>query len=560
VLVIEAFASRYQVARQLCLVNTDAAHTGLQVSAYAAVELDATLHSQSPNGAVIGVGRDRYVNIHGSFKDAAAQGQLLGFVQRMLQQSADGSGQRIDCIVVFASPAADAACEVYSTASLGSIGLEVDDTGRLQQPQNEQQQAMVRQLQQQLYEADRHVSSVLEMYRMIQALCAAADAAAQPGHGSTIGSTVGGAADSPDAVQALQPTLTRLVMVGPWNEEQLLLPMTTSKLEASRLRAAAAARQRKGLQRAPPGTGIISYTSAADTADDESESGMHDASATASGAESDIAAESTAGAAALQDDAGAMEVVPLGLHRRPFLEPQLAGSLTGGDLLVSKQPWCMYGELKGDLPPLAVISDMQPGLPDGGCICSACGAAEEYQDEADADTAAASGDAGLQERQVQPVWPEALVLTLMRMLQAQVAAERAAAAQRTRDSAAAAAAAAGPAGRGATRASTAAAKKRDIATSSSGGGSGNRSAALASPAPGTTEEERRQQLMQFTVPALAGFARGECGLTIKTKTKKSDLIGKIIEHETAKGRLVAAGMVETSKADVVPAEHVAAAS
>ncbi|KAF6259345.1 hypothetical protein COO60DRAFT_1688943, partial [Scenedesmus sp. NREL 46B-D3] len=489
VLAIEAFASSYQVARQLRLVNVDAAHTGLHVSAYAAVELDSYSHQHSPNGFVVGVGRDRYANIHGSLKDAAVQGQLLRFVQRMLQQSADGSGQRIDSVVVFASPAAEAACDVYSTPSLSRTGLSVDAAGRLQQPQNEQQQEMVQQLQQQLYEADRHVSSVLEVYRMIQALCAAAVEAVQPAQGSTAGS----AAHIQDAVQALQPTLTRLVMVGPWSDEQLLLPMTTKKHEASRQRAAAAAaRQRQGLQQTSPGSSVINITSASETID-EGESEVRDFSVTASGAEPEAAA------AALRDDAAAMEVVPFGLHRRPLLEPQLAGSLTGGNLQVSKQPWCMYGELKGAMPPLAVITDM-PGLTDGGCICNACDRPAEEQEETEADTdelgtaaaaAAAAGDTGsgrevaVQEGPLQPIWPEALILTLMKMLQGQVAAERAAAAQRMRGSAAAAAAAAAAAGPASRRAGRD--RSRARVGGSGGGGQVQHSAAAVAAGPVATQ-------------------------------------------------------------------------
>jgi hypothetical protein len=566
-LVIDAFASSYQVARQLKLINSDAAQTGLQVSAYAAVELDSSSHQSSPDGAVIGVGRDRYANIHGSLKVAAVQGQLLRFVQRMLQHSADGSGQRIDAIMVFASPAADAACDVYSIPKLSSIGLSLDDMGRLQQPHNAQQQEMVRQLQQQLYEADRHVSSVLEMYRMIQALCAAADEAVQAGQSSTTtGDTPGGAANNHTAVQALQPTLTRLVMVGPWNEQQLLLPLTTPELEASRQRAAAAiARQRRGLRLASAGASVISYTTASDTADDEGESDVPDVSVPAPGSESD-AAEVTAAAAELQDDAGAMEVVPLGLHRRPFLEPQLAGSLTGGDLQVGKQPWCMFGQLSGELPPLAVITDMQPALPDGGCICGACDAESNQVHEAEADGAAGDRDAGrnaVQERPVQPVWPEAFVLTVMRMLQGQVVAERAAAAQRARDSAAAAAAArsggrqrkrgssaANAAGsrsgdaaapQQGVSANTAAAKKQQQKKSSASSSSSSSSRAaimLAPPAPGVSEQERWQQLQLFTKPVLAEFARTAYGLPVKTKIKKYDLTCMIFEDERAKGKLV----------------------
>jgi hypothetical protein len=565
VLVIEAFASSYQVARQLRLINSDAAQTGLQVSAYAAVELDSSSHECSPNGGLIGVGRERYANIRGCLRDAAVQGQLLRFVQRMLQQSADGSGQRIDAILVFASPAADAACYVYYIPKLSSIGLNIDDTGRLQQPHNVQQQAMVRQLQQQLYEADRHVSSVLGMYRMIQALSAAADEAVQPGQSST---TAGSAAHNHTAVQAMQPTLTRLVIVGPWSEQQLLLPLTTPELEASRQCAAAAlARQRQGLRLASSGANVISYTVASDTTDDEGESDVIDLSVTVTGSESESdVAEVTVAAAALQDDAGAMEVVPLGLHRRPFLEPQLAGSLTGGDLLVGKQPWCMFGELKGDLPPLAVITDMQPALPEGGCICGACDARNDgVDDEAEVDGAAGEGDgdsnaAAQHERLVEPIWPEALVLTLMRMLQGQVVAERAAAAQRAAEAAAAAAAGAGgrrmkrgsgAANNAAGSANRATAKKQQQkkSASSSSSSSSQAPSVLAPPVPGATEEERWQQLMQCNKELLAEFARTEYGLAVKTKIKKYDLASMIYKHETANGKLVASAAPQIIEAD-----------
>lgn len=44
-------------------------------------------------------------------------------------------------------------------------------------------------------------------------------------------------------------------------------------------------------------------------------------------------------------DDTALQRVPFGLHLRLCLEPYLVGPLTHGTLRVSRQPWCIFGEL-----------------------------------------------------------------------------------------------------------------------------------------------------------------------------------------------------------------------
>lgn len=74
--------------------------SGLTISAYAAVELSTHYHQRAPKPDMLGISSGRYLNIRGSIRDPSVQGQLLEFVEMMLQQSADGTGQQVDGVMV----------------------------------------------------------------------------------------------------------------------------------------------------------------------------------------------------------------------------------------------------------------------------------------------------------------------------------------------------------------------------------------------------------------------------------------------------------------------------
>lgn len=109
-LVIEIFAGSYSAGRLVARLNSS--NTGIRASAYAAVELDPKSINRAPNSSLYGIPdhEEHTLLINGSIADPAVHGKLLLFVQRMLRQSADGSGPVIDGVMLFGGPP----CTMYS--------------------------------------------------------------------------------------------------------------------------------------------------------------------------------------------------------------------------------------------------------------------------------------------------------------------------------------------------------------------------------------------------------------------------------------------------------------
>eukprot|EP00775_Hariotina_reticulata_P013285 gene13285-13416_t len=99
-LVLDAFAGAYTVGRLLRLVNEDREEMKLAVGAYAALERNPHLSSIAPSHSILGLSPDRYLNLLGDIRSMTDLLPLVSFVERMLQQSADGTGARIDAVAV----------------------------------------------------------------------------------------------------------------------------------------------------------------------------------------------------------------------------------------------------------------------------------------------------------------------------------------------------------------------------------------------------------------------------------------------------------------------------
>lgn len=110
VLIIEVFAGSFSAGRLAARLNSS--NTGIRVSGYAAVELDPAHISRAADSSVYGMPDHEECSllINGSITDHAVHGRLMQFVQRLLQQSADGSGPVIDGVMLLGGPP----CTMYS--------------------------------------------------------------------------------------------------------------------------------------------------------------------------------------------------------------------------------------------------------------------------------------------------------------------------------------------------------------------------------------------------------------------------------------------------------------
>jgi hypothetical protein len=283
----------------------------VRVSAYAAIEVDEECYSKGPDSKALGIADpSRFLSINGSVTDAAVQGRVLNFVQRMLQQSEEAHAaaagaksisrkaasqqqrqqqlqqQRIDGILFVGGPP----CTFYSLAN------NANAPGIAREPELYKQR---------LYESDQIVQAFLAMYSACKALAASSStAAAAPAQRKT--SSAGGQANQAGQAAAAaacrKPVATCIVMENPWSADLL------------RIKYPQEGKRRGKLQQLPPA-----------------------AAAAAAGL-----VEAAAGVGSGSSSGRMREHVHWGLRVRRFLAHELQKN--GGPLAVTHHNWCSYGE------------------------------------------------------------------------------------------------------------------------------------------------------------------------------------------------------------------------
>lgn len=158
----------------------------------------------------------RFLNLHGDVTTLEAQSTLVSFVERLLQQSSDGSGKRIDGVMVLGAPPSRAHHHIMGSCSCVSIHKDGAPVPCLSDSLS-------------IFTAGRHlvlpedVSDRLECVRSVKAALARADLVA----------------DSLVVLyQSIRDACTRaavpscLLMTSPWSEEQIQVRYSQAERDA----------------------------------------------------------------------------------------------------------------------------------------------------------------------------------------------------------------------------------------------------------------------------------------------------------------------------------------